>query len=195
MNYAGAAVRRHERLRLRHRATALASSIDEETNTAYDCRCRPQIVAYAKARSLSAVIPRSYRDVAFDRFPVTEIEPQATVAATQALRRPDRREARRRPRAVVHGHRRQRQDDAGDARHQGGAEGRALGRASTRSRDLLSEIRDDLRQRLARRPVRAAGRGRPAAHRRHRRRAARRPGCWRSSTRSSTRATRSSARW
>ena len=36
---------------------------DEATNTAYDCRCRPQLIALAKARSLSAVIPRRYRDV------------------------------------------------------------------------------------------------------------------------------------
>ena len=56
---------------------------DEESNTAFDCRCRPQRVAQAKARSLSAVIPRRYRDVAFDRWPVTEIEPQAVVATTR----------------------------------------------------------------------------------------------------------------
>jgi DNA replication protein DnaC len=55
---------------------------DEETNTAFDCRCRPQRVALAKARSLSAVIPRRYRDVAFDRPPVTDIDPQV-VAATR----------------------------------------------------------------------------------------------------------------
>jgi DNA replication protein DnaC len=55
---------------------------DEATNTAYDCRCRPQRVARAKARSLSAVIPRRYRDVSFDRPPVTDIEP-AIVAATR----------------------------------------------------------------------------------------------------------------
>ncbi len=55
---------------------------DEETNTAYDCRCRPQLVAYAKARSLSAVIPRRYRDASFDRPPVTDIDPQI-VAATR----------------------------------------------------------------------------------------------------------------
>jgi DNA replication protein DnaC len=55
---------------------------DVETNTAYDCRCRPQIVAYAKARSLSAVIPRRYRDVAFERPPVTDIDPHI-VAATR----------------------------------------------------------------------------------------------------------------
>jgi len=56
---------------------------DEESNTAFDCRCRPQRVAQAKARSLSAVIPKRYRDVAFDRWPVTEIEPQAVVATTR----------------------------------------------------------------------------------------------------------------
>ena len=55
---------------------------DLETNTAYDCRCRAQRVARAKARNLSAVIPRRYRDVAFERPPVTEIAPQV-VAATQ----------------------------------------------------------------------------------------------------------------
>jgi len=55
---------------------------DDETNTAYDGRCRPQRVARAKARSLSAVIPRRYRDVSFDRPPVSELEP-AIVAATR----------------------------------------------------------------------------------------------------------------
>jgi DNA replication protein DnaC len=53
---------------------------DVETNTAYDCQCRPQRVALAKARSLSAVIPRRYRDVAFDRPPVTEIDPHVVAA-------------------------------------------------------------------------------------------------------------------
>src|SRR5438270_340617 len=55
---------------------------DEASNTAYDCRCRRQIIAMRKARSLSAVIPRRYHDVAFDRYPVTEIDP-AIVAATR----------------------------------------------------------------------------------------------------------------
>jgi DNA replication protein DnaC len=55
---------------------------DAPTNTAYNCRCRPQRVARAKARSLSAVIPRRYRDVSFDRPPATEIEP-AIVTATR----------------------------------------------------------------------------------------------------------------
>jgi DNA replication protein DnaC len=48
--------------------------IDEETNTAYPCRCRPQLIARAKARNLSAVIPKLYRDVAFERPPVTNID-------------------------------------------------------------------------------------------------------------------------
>jgi DNA replication protein DnaC len=55
---------------------------DTDTNTAFDCRCRRQRVALNKARSLSAVIPRRYRDVAFDRPPVTEIDP-AIVRATR----------------------------------------------------------------------------------------------------------------
>jgi DNA replication protein DnaC len=55
---------------------------DEATNTAYDCRCRRQIIALRKARSLSAVIPRRYQDVAFERYPVTEFD-RAVVAATR----------------------------------------------------------------------------------------------------------------
>jgi DNA replication protein DnaC len=49
--------------------------IDEATNTATDCRCRPLQMANARARNLEARIPRKYRDVAFDRFPVTAISP------------------------------------------------------------------------------------------------------------------------
>ncbi len=55
---------------------------DAETNTAYPCRCRRQLVARRRARTLSAVIPRRYRDVSFDRPPVTDIEP-AIVSATR----------------------------------------------------------------------------------------------------------------
>jgi DNA replication protein DnaC len=47
---------------------------DEASNTAFDCRCRRQRVVLAKARSLSAVIPRRYRDAAFDRPPATDID-------------------------------------------------------------------------------------------------------------------------
>jgi DNA replication protein DnaC len=55
---------------------------DTETNTAFDCRCRAQRVARAKAHSLSGVIPRRYRDVSFDRPPLTDIAPNI-VAATR----------------------------------------------------------------------------------------------------------------
>jgi len=58
---------------------------DDDTNTAYDCRCRPHRIAQAKARSLSAVIPRRYADVAFERPPVTEIEPRAVVSAVRSF--------------------------------------------------------------------------------------------------------------
>jgi DNA replication protein DnaC len=57
---------------------------DESTNTAFDCRCRPGRVARAKARGLSAVIPRRYRNVSFDRPPVIEID-QQIVAATRSF--------------------------------------------------------------------------------------------------------------
>jgi len=53
---------------------------DADTNTASDCRCRPQRVSAAKARSLSGVIPRKYRGVSFDRAPVTQISPPITAA-------------------------------------------------------------------------------------------------------------------
>jgi DNA replication protein DnaC len=56
--------------------------LDEESNTAYDCRCRRQRVSLAKARSLSAVIPRRYRDAAFERPPVTDMDLRV-VAATR----------------------------------------------------------------------------------------------------------------
>jgi DNA replication protein DnaC len=62
---------------------------DYETNTAYDCRCRPQLQALAKARSLSAVIPRRYRHVAFDRPPVTEIDRQIVKAVRDFTQRVD----------------------------------------------------------------------------------------------------------
>ncbi len=59
---------------------------DDATNTAYDCQCRPQLLASRKARALSAVIPRRYRDASFDRPPVTDIDP-AVVSATRRFAR------------------------------------------------------------------------------------------------------------
>ncbi|MBJ7329646.1 MAG: ATP-binding protein [Solirubrobacteraceae bacterium] len=47
--------------------------LDEDTLTARDCQCRPQRVAKARSKSLSAVIPRKYRHVAFERPPITDL--------------------------------------------------------------------------------------------------------------------------
>src|SRR3954451_16820653 len=44
--------------------------VDEETRVAAPCRCRSQVVSRRKARSLSAVLPRRYAEVSFDRNPV-----------------------------------------------------------------------------------------------------------------------------
>jgi DNA replication protein DnaC len=50
--------------------------IDEATNTASPCRCRPQRISMARARSLSAVIPKRFRGVSFDRAPVVDMGPE-----------------------------------------------------------------------------------------------------------------------
>jgi DNA replication protein DnaC len=49
--------------------------VDAESRTTRECRCRPQRIAKAKARRLSAVIPKRYQGVSFDRPPVTQIDP------------------------------------------------------------------------------------------------------------------------
>jgi DNA replication protein DnaC len=59
--------------------------IDELTNTARPCRCRPMRIAQARGRKLSAVIPNRYRDVGFDRYPVNEIDPIETVTSTRSF--------------------------------------------------------------------------------------------------------------
>ena len=48
---------------------------DEHTNTARPCRCRPQRLSRARARSLSALIPRRFAGVSFDRAPVVNMDP------------------------------------------------------------------------------------------------------------------------
>jgi len=64
--------------------------IDEATNTAMDCRCRPLRISRAKARKLEARLPQRYRDVAFDRFPVTEIDPSVVAQVRRFTRDVDR---------------------------------------------------------------------------------------------------------
>jgi DNA replication protein DnaC len=54
--------------------------IDEDTNTASDCRCRAARIAAARTKSLAGRIPRKYRDVSFERPPVSDI---ARIAAEQ----------------------------------------------------------------------------------------------------------------
>jgi DNA replication protein DnaC len=56
--------------------------VDEATNTATPCRCRPQRISRAKAHSLSAVIPKRFRGVSFDRAPVVDM-PQDVVRDIQ----------------------------------------------------------------------------------------------------------------
>jgi DNA replication protein DnaC len=47
--------------------------VNEVTNTASDCRCRPGRIARVRAARLEARIPRRYQDVSFDRPPVSDI--------------------------------------------------------------------------------------------------------------------------
>jgi DNA replication protein DnaC len=47
--------------------------VDEATRSAAACQCRVQLINRRKARSLSAVIPRRYKDVSFDRNPVAQM--------------------------------------------------------------------------------------------------------------------------
>lgn len=44
--------------------------IDEETNTATDCRCRAMRIARARAATLEGRVPKRYRGASFDRPPV-----------------------------------------------------------------------------------------------------------------------------
>jgi DNA replication protein DnaC len=60
--------------------------IDEGARTATPCRCRPQVVNLRQARALSAVVPRKYRGVSFDRPPVTEIAAPVTQAVKRFVR-------------------------------------------------------------------------------------------------------------
>lgn len=54
--------------------------VDEQSNTARDCRCRPGRIAELRTASLEGRLPKRYRGVSFERHPVPEIE---RVAPTQ----------------------------------------------------------------------------------------------------------------
>jgi DNA replication protein DnaC len=47
--------------------------VDEATNTATDCACRPARIASARTRSLEGRIPRRYQGVSIDRPPVSDL--------------------------------------------------------------------------------------------------------------------------
>jgi DNA replication protein DnaC len=47
--------------------------VDEATNSASDCRCRPARIARMRAARLEGRIPRKYQGVSFDRPPVSDI--------------------------------------------------------------------------------------------------------------------------
>jgi DNA replication protein DnaC len=64
--------------------------IDEATNTATDCTCRPLRISRAKSRRLEARLPQRYRDVAFERFPVTEMPPPVVAEVRRFTRDIDR---------------------------------------------------------------------------------------------------------
>ena len=48
---------------------------NEETNTATDCPCRPQMIAATRATSLRARVPDRFRNVSFDAPPITDMPP------------------------------------------------------------------------------------------------------------------------
>jgi DNA replication protein DnaC len=65
--------------------------VDEDARMAVPCSCRPQQVERRRARSLSAVIPRKYRGVSFDRPPVTQISPPIVAAVRRYVDQIDER--------------------------------------------------------------------------------------------------------
>ena len=64
--------------------------VDHAAYTTRACRCRPLRIARAKASRLSAVIPKKYRGVSFDRPPVTLIEPTVVEAVRRYVTNLDR---------------------------------------------------------------------------------------------------------
>jgi DNA replication protein DnaC len=65
--------------------------VDEATRTSSYCRCRGQVVATARARGLSAVIPKKYRGVSFDRPPITTIREGIVAQVRRYVREIDER--------------------------------------------------------------------------------------------------------
>lgn len=49
--------------------------VDDQTNTAQPCRCRGRLIGQASTRRTRSTIPRAYRNVSFDRHPLTGVDP------------------------------------------------------------------------------------------------------------------------
>lgn len=64
---------------------------DEQARAVRPCACRPQLIAGRRAHALSAVVPRRYRGVSFDRPPVTEMPHPQVDVARRFVRRLDER--------------------------------------------------------------------------------------------------------
>jgi DNA replication protein DnaC len=63
--------------------------IDEDTRVATPCRCRPSRLERRRARRLSAVIPRKYGGVSFDRPPISDMHDVIVRPVRQFVRRVD----------------------------------------------------------------------------------------------------------
>jgi DNA replication protein DnaC len=61
--------------------------VDEETNTARDCSCRPQRIANARARRLRDRVPRRYMDLSWDRYPLTQIAQDPNADSVRQVKR------------------------------------------------------------------------------------------------------------
>src|SRR6266516_940999 len=63
--------------------------IDEATRVATPCRCRPARLERRRARRLSAVVPRKYRGVSFDRPPISDMQDTIVRPVRQFVHRID----------------------------------------------------------------------------------------------------------
>jgi DNA replication protein DnaC len=60
--------------------------VDEATRVAAPCRCRARRIERRRAQTLSAVVPRKYRGVSFDRPPVSDMPAPQVQAVKRFIR-------------------------------------------------------------------------------------------------------------
>ncbi len=63
--------------------------VDEETNDARPCRCRAQRINVARSAGLAHTVPPRFREVAFERRPVSEMDPEVVRQVRHFCRRLD----------------------------------------------------------------------------------------------------------